>query len=154
RNLREPVGFDPAVRELITAGYRTFIEISPHPVLTPSLQEILDHTDTAPAVVTGTLRRDDGDLQRFITSTAELFVRGLPIQWPAVVSEGRRVGLPTYAFQHQRYWLEAPSSVGDVSATGLGVVEHSLLGAVVGLAAGGGVIFTAGLSLAAYPWLA
>ncbi|MGH3702519.1 MAG: SDR family NAD(P)-dependent oxidoreductase, partial [Pseudonocardiaceae bacterium] len=156
RNLREPVGFDPAVRELITAGYRAFIEISPHPVLTTSVQEILDHTDTDTdtAVVTGTLRRDDGDLQRFATSTAELFVRGLPVRWPALVGEGRRVDLPTYAFQHQRYWLESSSLVGDVSGAGLGVVEHPLLGAVVGLAAGDGVVFTARLSLATHPWLA
>ncbi|MGB6162343.1 MAG: type I polyketide synthase, partial [Pseudonocardiaceae bacterium] len=154
RNLREPVGFDPAVRELITAGYRTFIEVSPHPVLTTSIQEILDHTDTAPAVVTGTLRRDDGDLQRFTTSTAELFVRGLPVQWPALVGEGRRVNLPTYAFQHQRYWLESPSPVGDVSGAGLAAVEHPLLGAVVGLAEGAGVVLTAGLALVTHPWLA
>ena len=118
RNLREPVGFDPAVRELITEGFGAFVEISPHPVLTTSVQEILneidtDETDTAPAVVTGTLRRDDGDLQRFTTSAAELFVRGLPIDWTAVIGQGRRVELPTYAFQHQRYWLEeaeAPAS--------------------------------------------
>ncbi len=154
RNLREPVGFDPAVRELIAAGYRTFIEVSPHPVLTTSIQDILDHTDTAPAVVTGTLRRDDGDLPRFTTSTAELFVRGLPVQWPAPVGEGRRVDLPTYAFQRQRYWLESPHPVGDVSGAGLGVVEHPLLGAVVGLAEGAGVVLTAGLSLATHPWLA
>ncbi len=118
RNLREPVGFDPAVRELITEGFGAFVEISSHPVLTTSVQEILneidtDETDTAPAVVTGTLRRDDGDLQRFTTSAAELFVRGLPIDWTAVIGQGRRVELPTYAFQHQRYWLEeaeAPAS--------------------------------------------
>ncbi|MBV9032615.1 MAG: type I polyketide synthase, partial [Pseudonocardiales bacterium] len=154
RNLREPVGFDPAVRELTAAGYRAFIEISPHPVLSTSVEEILDHTDTAPAVVTGTLRRDDGDLTRFTTSAAELFVRGLPVRWPALVGEGRRVDLPTYAFQHQRYWLAAPSPVGDVSSAGLGVLEHPLLGAVVGLAHGAGVVFTARLSLVTQPWLA
>jgi acyl transferase domain-containing protein len=118
RNLREPVGFDPAVRELITEGFGAFVEISSHPVLTTSIQEILneidtDAIDTAPAVVTGTLRRDDGDLQRFATSAAELFVRGLPIDWTALIGQGRRVELPTYAFQHQRYWLEeaeAPAS--------------------------------------------
>ena len=46
-------------------------------------------------------------------TAAELFVHGLPIDWTAVISQGRRVELPTYAFQHQRYWLEeaeAPAS--------------------------------------------
>ncbi|MBV8541321.1 MAG: SDR family NAD(P)-dependent oxidoreductase, partial [Pseudonocardiales bacterium] len=44
--------------------------------------------------------------------------------------------------------------MGDVSSAGLGVLEHPLLGAVVGLAEGEGVVFTARLSLTTHPWLA
>ncbi|MGH3684192.1 MAG: SDR family NAD(P)-dependent oxidoreductase, partial [Pseudonocardiaceae bacterium] len=154
RNLREPVGFDAAVRGLITEGYRAFVEISPHPVLTTSVGEILHETDTAPAVVTGTLRRDDGDLARFTTSAAELFVRGLLVHWPALVGAGRRIDLPTYAFQRQRYWLESPSQVRDVFSAGLGAANHPLLGAVVKLPDTDGVVLTSRLSLATHSWLA
>ncbi|MGH3711151.1 MAG: SDR family NAD(P)-dependent oxidoreductase, partial [Pseudonocardiaceae bacterium] len=156
RNLREPVGFDAAVRGLITAGYRVFVEVSPHPVLTTSVQEILEQTDPAPAVVTGTLRRDDGGLARFTASAAELFVRGLPVHWSALVGAGQRIELPTYAFQHQRYWLESCASTmtGAAPKLGLGTVNHPLLDAVVRLAESDGVLFTARLSLATHPWLA
>jgi acyl transferase domain-containing protein/NADP-dependent 3-hydroxy acid dehydrogenase YdfG len=154
RNLREPVELDAAVRGLITEGFGAFVEISPHPVLTTSVHEILDEADSGPGVVTGTLRRDDGDLQRFITSAAELFVRGLPVQWRAVVGAGRRVDLPTYAFQRQRYWLELPDRVGDVSSAGLSAANHPLLGAVVMLPETDRVVLTSRLSLATHPWLA
>ncbi|MGB6162063.1 MAG: type I polyketide synthase, partial [Pseudonocardiaceae bacterium] len=159
RNLREPVEFDAAVRGLITDGFGAFIEISPHPVLITSVQEILDEADSGPGVVTGTLRRDEGNLRRFTTSAAELFVRGLPVQWRAVAGEGRwdegrRVALPTYAFQRQRYWLELPNNVGDVSSAGLSAANHPLLGAVVKLPDTDGVVLTSRLSLATHPWLA
>ncbi|MGB6162338.1 MAG: SDR family NAD(P)-dependent oxidoreductase, partial [Pseudonocardiaceae bacterium] len=153
RNLREPVRFDAAIRDLSTQGFAAFLETSPHPVLTTSIQETLDGATPGPTVITGTLRRDEGTIQRFTTSAAELFVRGLSINWPVITGQGRRVELPTYAFHHQRYWLESPSSVGDVSAAGLAAVDHPMLGAVVGLADGDGVVFTARLSLTTHPWL-
>ncbi len=154
RNLREPVRFEAAIRDLSTQGFAAFLEASPHPVLTTSIHETLDGATPGPTVITGTLRRDEGTLHRFTTSAAELFVRGLSINWQAMIGQGRRVELPTYAFHHQRYWLESPSSVGNVSAAGLAAVDHPLLGAVVGLADGDGVVFTARLSLTTHPWLA
>ncbi|MBV9730798.1 MAG: SDR family NAD(P)-dependent oxidoreductase [Pseudonocardiales bacterium] len=154
RNLREPVKFDAAVRDLITEGCGAFVEVSAHPVLTTSVQEILDEIDSGPAVVTGTLRRDDGTLQRFTTSAAELFVRGLPVRWPVVGREGRRVDLPTYAFQRQRYWPESPPQVGDLSSAGLSAADHPLLAAVVTLPDTDGVVLTSRLSLATHRWLA
>ena len=64
-------------------------------------------TGTAP-VVTGTLRRDDGGPARLLASLAEAHVHGVPVDWATVLADGQHVDLPTYAFQHQRYWLDAP----------------------------------------------
>ncbi|MFE1755821.1 SDR family NAD(P)-dependent oxidoreductase, partial [Streptomyces anandii] len=63
------------------------------------------------AAVVGTLRRDDGGPDRFLASLGEAFVGGIPVDWKAVYAGtgARRVDLPTYAFQHQRYWPEASS---------------------------------------------
>ncbi|MYR44443.1 type I polyketide synthase, partial [Streptomyces sp. SID5910] len=70
-------------------------------------------------------------------------------------SGARRVDLPTYAFQHEHFWLKTPASrVGDVAAVGLGSADHPLLGAVVSLADDYGLVLTGRLSLAAQPWLA
>ncbi|SED16520.1 type I polyketide synthase [Streptomyces melanosporofaciens] len=155
RNLRQTVELETTTRRLIADGHAAFVEVSPHPVLRLPVQQTVEAAE-AEAVVLGTLRRDDGGLQRFLTSAAELFTHGVQVDWAAALKErgGRRVGLPTYAFQRDRYWLEAPAGVGDVGSVGLGSLGHPLLGAVVSLASGGGVLLSGRLSLATHGWLA
>ncbi|MEE4582846.1 type I polyketide synthase [Streptomyces antimycoticus] len=155
RNLRQTVELETTTRRLIADGHSAFVEVSPHPVLRLPVQQTVEAAE-AEAVVLGTLRRDDGGLQRFLTSAAELFTHGVQVDWAAALEErgGRRVGLPTYAFQRDRYWLEAPAGVGDVGSVGLGSLGHPLLGAVVSLASGGGVLLSGRLSLATHGWLA
>jgi polyketide synthase 12 len=58
RNMREPVSFDKTIRSLLRDGYRTFIEASPHPQLTVSVQQIADDAGVD-VVVHGTLRREE-----------------------------------------------------------------------------------------------
>ena len=102
-NLRRPVRYADAVAALAGAGYRYFIEASAHPVLTAPTE------DTAAGVtVTGTLRRGDGGPARLLHSAASLWTVYHPVTWSAVFagSGARRVDLPTYPFQRQRYWLE------------------------------------------------
>ena len=160
-SLRAPVEFDRAVRVLARAGHRVFIEVSPHPVLTAAITETLEDTAGRGAagepvpVVTGTLRRDDGGPSRFLASLADVHVRGASVDWAAVLGAGRRVDLPTYAFQRQRFWPPAPQvpAAGAV-ALGLAAAGHPLLGAAVELAAGEGLVFTGRLSVRSQPWLA
>ncbi|MCX2731051.1 SDR family NAD(P)-dependent oxidoreductase [Saccharopolyspora sp. NFXS83] len=118
RNLRRTVEFESAIRALLAAGHRAFVEVSPHPVLTFAVQETADGQLRAgePVVVAGTLRRDDGGLDRALTSLAEVFVRGVPVDWAPVAAGGRVLDLPTYAFQHDSYWVMPPSSEGAASA--------------------------------------
>ena len=145
-SLRSPVEFGRAVRVLAGAGHGVFVEVSPHPVLVPAI--------TAP-VVTGTLRRDDGGPGRFLASLAQVHVQGVPVDWAAVLPRGRKVPLPTYAFEHQHFWPRpAPEPAGDAGALGLGATGHPLLGAAVELAGSEGYMFTGRLSLRAQPWLA
>jgi acyl transferase domain-containing protein len=103
RNLRNQVGFGPAVEALIEQGHGVFVEVSAHPVLVQPISELTD------AVVTGTLRRQDGGPRRLLTSMAELFVRGVPVGW-ATMAPPARVELPTYAFDHQHFWRRTPST--------------------------------------------
>ncbi|CAM5542737.1 hypothetical protein SCANM63S_04455 [Streptomyces canarius] len=103
RNLRRPVEFDQAVRQLVEAGYDTFVEVSPHPVLTIWAQQALEAGDGG--AVVGTLHREEGGLDHFLTSLGELHARGAAVDWAAVHAGGRRVDLPTYSFQRKHYWL-------------------------------------------------
>ncbi|WP_410631077.1 SDR family NAD(P)-dependent oxidoreductase [Amycolatopsis sp. cmx-4-83] len=152
RNLRETVRFAAATETLVAEGFRGFVEVSAHPVLTFAVAQTLDGHDV-PAVVTGTLRREEGGLSRFLAATAELVVRGLPVDWSPLFANAVRTELPTYAFQHRRFWLEPARKPADVTAAGLDPAGHPLLGAVVSLPEGG-VVATSRLSVATHPWLA
>src|SRR5882757_8146921 len=153
RNLRQTVRLESAVRSLVGEGFGAFVEVSPHPVLVTAVQETVEAAD-ASAVVVGSLRRDEGGLERFLTSAAELFVQGVVVDWSSVVAGGRRVSLPTYAFQRERFWLESGGAgAGDVSAAGLSAADHPLLGAAVHLP-GGEVVLTGRWSVKSHPWLA
>ncbi|GHG48275.1 type I polyketide synthase [Amycolatopsis bullii] len=105
-NLRRPVLFEDAVRGLVAGGHRAFIEVSPHPVLTAAVQDTLAATGTE-AVVTGTLRRDDGGRDRLLASLATAYTGGVRVDWTPWWPGARRVELPGYAFQRRPYWLEA-----------------------------------------------
>ncbi len=156
RNLRARVGFGPAVADLLGQGHGVFVEVSAHPVLVQPITETVDSTDTQ-AVVTGSLRREDGGLRRFLASMAELFVHGVAVDWNAVLprtATTRRVDLPTYAFDHQHYWLRPAGQPTDATSLGLAGADHPMLGAVVQLPHSDGFIFTSRLSLRTHPWLA
>ncbi|MGW7533248.1 SDR family NAD(P)-dependent oxidoreductase [Amycolatopsis sp. NPDC054798] len=155
RNLRNTVEFEKATRKLLSDGYRVFVEISPHPVLVQGLQETIDDTDTTAAAV-GTLRRDEGGLDRFTASLGEVFAHGGAVDWEVFFAEtgARKVDLPTYAFQRQRYWLEPVAARGDVRSLGLTESGHPLLGAATGLPESDGTLFTGRISLETQPWLA
>jgi NAD(P)-dependent dehydrogenase (short-subunit alcohol dehydrogenase family)/acyl carrier protein len=80
------------------------------------------------------------------------------VDWNAIFQDSgaTRIGLPSYAFQRDHYWLQnGPSSgAGDVTSIGLASADHPLLGAAVSLAGGRGSLFTGRLSLQSHPWLA
>jgi acyl transferase domain-containing protein len=102
-NLREKVLFETSVRRLADDGFRVFIEMSPHPVLTVPVQETVEDLDDA--LVLSSSRRDRDEVQALLGSLAQLHVRGGRVDWDALFTTRRRVDLPTYAFQRQRYWL-------------------------------------------------
>ncbi|MFE7385656.1 acyltransferase domain-containing protein, partial [Streptomyces zhihengii] len=151
-NLRSTVEFETAVRSLVDQGMRTFIEVSAHPVLTVGIEETVDATGTDAAVF-GTLRRDEGGLRRVLSALGEAWVAGVDVDWTTVLT-GRRVPLPTYAFQHQRYWPRPKIGAGDLHAVGLTGTGHPLLGAAVTPAEGDGVLLTGRLSTSTQTWLA
>ncbi|HEX4701356.1 MAG TPA: SDR family NAD(P)-dependent oxidoreductase, partial [Pseudonocardiaceae bacterium] len=114
RNLRETVEFERAIRLLARDGSRRFVEVSSHPVLTIGIQETLDGN----GIAVGTLRRDDGGPTRFTASLGEWWVHGGRVDWDATYPGGRRVALPTYAFQGDHYWPHGsgttrPPDAGD-----------------------------------------
>ncbi|XXJ62063.1 type I polyketide synthase [Embleya sp. MST-111070] len=106
-NLRHTVRFEQTVRGLLAQGYDTFVDVGPHPTLLTPIRETAAAVGIEPATV-GTLRREQGDLERFLLSVGEATVLGVTPDWEAVFA-GRRaeaVDLPTYPFHRRRYWLD------------------------------------------------
>ncbi|MFE2544024.1 type I polyketide synthase, partial [Actinacidiphila glaucinigra] len=118
RNLRQTVELERAVRTLLEQGFGVFVESSPHPVLTVGLQETVEDAGREAAVL-GSLRRNEGGLERFWLSLGEAYVHGASVDWEAVFAGtgAQRVDLPTYAFQREHYWLESgtPEAAGVVA---------------------------------------
>ncbi|QTE02385.1 type I polyketide synthase [Streptomyces cyanogenus] len=155
RNLRSRVRFGPAIAALLAEGHSVFIESSAHPVLVQPVNEIVDETGSE-AVVTGSLRREEGGLRRLLASIAEVFVKGVPVDWTGVLPAGAdavQVDLPTYAFDHRHYWLRL-NGASDATALGQASTDHPLIGAIVEVPETGGVLCTSRLSLRTHPWLA
>ncbi|MFY1593309.1 type I polyketide synthase [Micromonospora sp. WMMD737] len=126
RNLRQTVRFDDAVRSLVAAGYQTFVEVSAHPVLTMAVQESVELAAADPdaVTVTGSLRRGEGGLGRFLRAVAEVWTGGTAVDWrPAFAGlAGRRLDLPTYPFQRQLFWPQ-PSAAPAPAAGVAGPVQ-------------------------------
>ncbi len=156
RSLREPVRFEQATRGLLEDGFSAFVEVSSHPVLTMALGESVEASapDPAAVAVLHTLRREGGG-ERFTAALAAAHAHGVAVEWAPLFegSGARRASLPTYAFQRQRFWLEAAATTGDASALGQAASDHPLLGARVSLAGEGAELFTGRISRETHPWL-
>jgi acyl transferase domain-containing protein/NAD(P)-dependent dehydrogenase (short-subunit alcohol dehydrogenase family)/acyl carrier protein len=163
RNLRQTVLLEPVLRSLLEAGKRAFLEIGPHPVLAFGAQETIEDSieDPGEAILLSTLRRDEDAAKRFALSLAQAHANGIAIDWPTYFqgTNPKRVPLPTYPFQRERYWLSL-SQVGalDPTSAGQSPADHPLLGAAVELAgdatSDGGLLLTGRISLSTHSWLA
>jgi acyl transferase domain-containing protein/thioesterase domain-containing protein len=119
RNLRETVRFEPAIEHLLREGRRTFVEVSPHPVLTYGTEQTADAVlgELERAAVIPTLQRGEGGPARFLVALAEAWVRGTEVDWTQAFADvaPRRVRLPTYAFQRGRHWIDAEPDGASVA---------------------------------------
>jgi short-subunit dehydrogenase/acyl carrier protein len=108
-NVRQTVRFADAVAALAAESYRVFLEVSPHAVLTGAVTEtVTEAGGLVPALVAGTLDRDDAGARRLLGALARAHVHGVTVDWAAVAGPAARLDLPTYPFQRQRYWPEPP----------------------------------------------
>ncbi|MFI2334000.1 SDR family NAD(P)-dependent oxidoreductase [Nocardia rhamnosiphila] len=157
RQVRGCVRFAPGVATALAQGVRRFVEVGPDAVLAAMVRGCLAETAAPePAVaVTAAVRRSADETAQLVTALARLHTAGAEVDWRPLFAGTApgRVPLPTYAFEHRRYWL-TPGSSGDVVASGLAEAGHPLLGAAVWLPDTEGVVLTGRLSHSAQPWLA
>ena len=118
-NLRRSVLFAPAIKRLCEDGKTVFVELSPHPILLPSI-EASARAIQPRAVAVASLRREKPACATLLSGLAALYTAGWPIDWRNLYPNGgRNVRLPQYPFQRERCWPE-PS---DLTRT-----QHALRG--------------------------
>jgi phthiocerol/phenolphthiocerol synthesis type-I polyketide synthase D len=125
-NLRRPVRLGPAVAAAARDGLRTFVEISPHPLLARPLAETVRHETGEPGVITGTLRRGTDEVLAFHAGLATLLANGASLPRPG---PGLVIDLPPAPWRHETYWPDPPPPPGPPG--------HPLLGPHVELPTGG-----------------
>ena len=110
RNFREPVHFAQGVERLLKEGFSTFVEISPHPVLSGSVLECAGQRQQSAQVVPS-LRRQEDERTTMLKGLGTLFTLGAPIDWQPLTMHGRlRLAALCTPWQRKSYWHE-----GEVS---------------------------------------
>lgn len=150
RNLRSQVLFYPALERLAREGHQVFVELSPHGVLTHSVERVLTqgvHQGVALAV----MRRDRDPVQEIHTAAARLHAHGIPFEAPWQRPEGARAtALPPHPWRKERFWVEAVRERPARVAGG-----HPLLGRALWLAGDKeSVVFEADVDVRRLPLLA
>lgn len=124
RQARQPVRFADAVNALIAQGHRRFLELGPHPVLSPSIS-------AAGGIAFASLRRGQPEIDTLLHSLAALYVQGQPVDWRRFHARGgSAVALPAYPWQRERCWADGSASRPARLAAG----AHPLLGSALELA--------------------
>ncbi|MDZ7275824.1 MAG: type I polyketide synthase [candidate division KSB1 bacterium] len=141
RHVRQAVRFSDSIMRLHQEGHRIFLEIGPQPVLLGMAGKCLEaQASQRPAAAPlwlPSLRRDRDDWQQMLQSLAALYLQNVNIDWSGFdrAYPRRRVVLPSYPFQRERYWLEpagahkTPAAPPRQRAAAAGQpVRHPLLG--------------------------
>ncbi|NES02959.1 MAG: amino acid adenylation domain-containing protein [Okeania sp. SIO2F4] len=129
RHIRQPVQFAASMNSLEQQGIEIFLEIGPKPILLGmGRQCLLEHE----SLWLPSLRPPQADWQQLLTSLAQLYLQGIPVNWLGFDRDypRRREHLPTYPFQRQRYWIE-PKKVAHYAPPS---DTHPLLGQQLSLA--------------------
>ncbi|MFC7310641.1 thioester reductase domain-containing protein [Streptomyces monticola] len=149
RQLRGTVRFADALDTLAAEDVMSTLELGPDPVLTA-----LASANMAGAVAL--LRRGRPEPAAVTAALATLHTHGTAVDWRAFYEPtgAQRVDLPTYAFQHQRFWHDVTAAAEQHTGLGLRATGHPLLGPAAPVAGADQAVFTSRVSLRTHPWLA
>nr|WP_275297073.1 type I polyketide synthase [Streptomyces cyaneogriseus] len=157
RHVRGTVRFADAVGCVLSRGVDKVLEVGPGGALVAMAEEVVDGAGTASVVCVPALRGGRGEAESLTRAVGRLHAHGTGVDWAAYWAGrgARRIDLPTYPFQHQRYWISSGgAAAGDPASIGLTAAAHPLLRAAVTVPDTDGALFTGRLSLTEQPWIA
>jgi len=121
RHLRQAVRFSDGVRRLLCQPGRVFLEVGPGRTLCALVRRHLDSASELPTLASMHHPHEPTSDVAFLMSTVgQLWLSGIQVDGTRLYTQQRRyrVPLPTYPFERQRYWIDAPrkSSQGQKEA--------------------------------------
>ncbi|MEH1778506.1 MAG: type I polyketide synthase [Nostoc sp.] len=133
-HLHQTETFVQSIQTLQTEGYKVFLEIGTQPMLS----EMGVSLPESEVLWLASLQPGQDEWQQLLANLAQLYVRGVAIDWSGFEQDYARhqVTLPTYPFQRQRYWIERQGDTADspMIAASTSITGHPLLGRQVHLA--------------------
>ncbi|MFI9631024.1 SDR family NAD(P)-dependent oxidoreductase, partial [Streptomyces sp. NPDC052042] len=158
------VRFTDTIHTAHQHGTTTYLEIGPHPTLTTLTHHTLNTTNSNSnsnsPTLTHTLHRNHPEPHTLTTAIATLHTHIAEVDATALLpshTPARRVPLPAYAFQRDRYWIQNSATRTDSeAATRFGLIwqDHPFLNGATPIAGSRSTLLTGRVTLAAHPWLA
>ncbi|WP_189062347.1 polyketide synthase dehydratase domain-containing protein, partial [Micromonospora parathelypteridis] len=147
RHVREAVRFADSLSTVAGMGVTALLELGPDGVLSAMADD---------TVAVSALRDGRDEAESFTAALGRLHAVGVELDWAGVFAGrgAKLVDLPTYAFEHQEFWLRSSAGTGDAAGLGQSATGHPLLTAVVTVPDSDTVVLTGRLSVQTHPWLA
>jgi len=127
-NLRATVQFASAIGLLIQQGFDTFVELSPHPILLPFVEQTAASVG-AGVLVVGSTRRQEPETETLLGSLGRLYANGVTVDWRRLYPAGNPVRLPAYPWQRERFWIESAAPARGNFSLGRPAFEAASLAA-------------------------
>jgi phthiocerol/phenolphthiocerol synthesis type-I polyketide synthase C len=146
-NLRRPVLFSNSLNLLLADGFSFFVELSPHPILTPFVEQAIAAANTR-ASVTGSMRRDANEREELFAALGRAWQAGCAVHWEKIYGKDSSPSdLPPYPWQRTSYWIERPKPSSES-------VRYPALRRVTEIAGKGEVLYETELSAEECSWFA
>jgi amino acid adenylation domain-containing protein len=130
RHLRETVRFAAGLTELLADPERVLLEVGPGRTLTTLARQSAGRSGSH--LLLSSLRRpqdQDADAALLLTTLGRLWLAGVEPDWAGFhgSERRRRVALPTYPFERQRYWIEQRTARRGQPAQGAAALDVEVL---------------------------
>ena len=149
--IRGAVRFHDGVSTLMAAAVSVFVELGPGGTLCALVRGGAGENEPTALPLLRSQRPEPSSL---LLALGRAHTVGVGVDWTAFLPHGRHIDLPTYPFEHERYWLDAPVDLADLTAAGLEPTGHPLLGVRIATPDSQAITYSGLLSLTAQPWLA
>jgi 6-methylsalicylic acid synthase len=125
-NMVKPVWLTSAVKAAADDGNRIFLEVSSHPIVSQSVNEILEDAGLAEYIVIPTMKKSQPVEKSILHAVAQLHVKGVEVNFATFQGRDWCGEVPRFQWSHKPYWKEVSSGSGGVELHNVDM--HTMVG--------------------------